>query len=451
MRSNPNEVAIIGAGIIGVTTAFALLERGFKVTVLEVNKSAALGTSYANAGELSFGYSGPWATPGLPLKVPGMLMDPNGPLRIHADFSSLTAFFYQVKWLRWFTRNTRRAAFEQNKRRIVALSRHSKGAHARMFGGLPLDYAHQSLGTLQLFRSQKQMDAVLKNDVAALKQAGVLFDVVNPAACVRQEPGLAAIAKQIAGGLIFRDDETGDCRAFTQGLADLLAVRGVDIRYGVSVKSVDADDHGVRGVRTSMGYLSTPRLILCCGPWTRTLAKPLGLEVPIYPVRGYSLTAPISNPARAPVSTVLDETTKIACTRLGNAIRVGGTAEIAGFRRPESVSRRALLRTATEMIFPGCASLGIGASLENWAGFRPMTPDGTPIVGATVVPGLFVNAGHGTLGWTQSAGSADLCADILCGHVPALDPSDYHLERYGAGFQVKKLYVVRRPSLEALS
>lgn len=435
-----NKITIIGAGVVGMTLAYALQRRGILVDVIDARDGAAQETSYANAGELSFGYSGPWATPGLLAKTPGMLLNPRGPLRLRPDFSSIQAFLTQLRWMYWFSLNTKESRFNRNKRRIVALSSYSKVAQQKVFSELELDFSHQKLGTLQLFREEKLFEKTMRNDLSALQEGGVRFSVANASECIAQEPALEKIAHQIAGGLIFTDDETGDCHAFTKQLACLLESRGVRFFYNTQVKSIRADSGGVRGLDTSRGHFATNHIVLACGPWTSRLAKPLRLVVPIYPVRGYSLTAPIVEASHAPISTVLDETTKIAITRLGDVVRVGGTAEISGFDAPASIKRHNLLCETLRNVFPGCAQMVSGSEIEHWEGFRPMTPDGTPIIGKTVVPGLYINAGHGTLGWTQSFGSAELCAAIIANEMPALAPEDYELARYGRTFQNSKLY-----------
>ena len=424
-------VTIIGGGIVGVTSAYALQKAGYKVTILDAMHGVAMDTSYANAGELSFGYSGPWATPGLVRQVPGMLCNSHSPLRIHLDTNSLADAHYQARWLYWFLLNTKRSRFERNKARIVDLSSESKRAFHRMYGGLGIEFAARQLGTLQLFRTQSKFDAVVANDVNSLKASGVDFELVDSAGCVKQEPALERIADSLAGGLVFKLDETGDCHAFTCGLAKHFLAAGGEIKFNVRVLSIDADKQGVHGLNTTSGYSPADQVVLACGPRTRALTEPLGLRVPIYPVRGYSMTAPITDVTCAPISTVLDEDSKVAITRLDSRLRVGGTAEIAGFHRHDDLSRRALLAHVASAVFPGSFDDVHGAGKSNWSGFRPMTPDGTPIIGRTACKGLLINAGHGTLGWTQSAASAEHLVHVISGTSPVLDPADYELARYG--------------------
>ena len=423
------DLLIAGGGIIGLTSAVSAARRGMRVCLLDAASGPALETSFANAGELSFGYSGPWATPGILRDVPGMLLDPRSPLRIRPDTSSFDAAVYQMKWLRWMAMNSKPSRFERNKRRIVDLSAYSKAARAS-FGVPPEQFDHRARGTLQLFRDIKKFEATVAADELVLRRSGVDFTVADAARCVEQEPALANIAEKIAGGLIFHADETGDCYKFAVELAKIATNLGVELRWNTRVTSIKADRF-VRGVATTRGDFAAAAVVLATGHWTRELAAPLGLKVPIYPVRGYSLTAPIANEEKAPVSTVLDQDSKVAITRFEGRIRAGGTAEVGGVSKPEDVRRHSLLVDIVSTLFPGAITTGAGAPITHWSGLRPMTPDGTPIVGATVCPGLYINAGHGTLGWTQSFGSAEFLGDVLIGAKPSLDPSQYALARYG--------------------
>lgn len=423
------DAVVIGAGIIGVTTASMLRRNGLSVLVVEASAMAAEQTSAANAGELSYGYSGPWATPGLLAAIPGMLRDPNGPLRIRPD-DSFAGLMRQLQWGRWFAMNTSAKRFETNKRRILQLSRLS-AAQQEEFDVPGSAWAHQKLGTLQLFRSHAVFQKVLRNDLPTLRASGVNVVVADVAQCVTQEPGLADVASKIVGGLIFTDDQTGDCAAFTRELAKQEQAAGVDFAYSTAVQGIDIDKFGVRSVATSKGRFYAKRVVACAGYWTTSLLHhSCGLRVPIYPVRGYSLTVQTPEGEPTVTSTILDEMSKVALTRLsGNTLRVAGTAEICNPNRPADPRRMDLLAQVTAELFPTAISATTDRGM--WYHGRPMTPDGTPVIGATVVPGLFINAGHGTLGWTQSFGSARQVADVVVGRVPLLDPTDYELSRYG--------------------
>ncbi len=437
-----HDAIVVGAGVVGVLTAEALVRRGLRVQVIDRGPCAASATSYANAGQLSFGYSGPWATPGLAWRVPGMLLDPNGPLRI-APADDWSGALYQMRWLYWFLRSTRQAAFEQNKRRILALSSFSRamfGAVLDRLGGI--DFHHKEEGTLQLFRDAGKFEHALKHDLPQLQRANVRLTVADTDACCTKEPALARVRDSIAGGLIFRDDAIGDCRMFTAAVAARLADLGVVFSYGEDVIRIDTDWRA-RGVTTSRGnqYLAN-QVVVAAASWSRDLLLPLGLSLPVAPVKGYSLTAPVISGANAPVATIIDESSKIAVTRLGPVLRAGGTAEISGFNLRANPRRAQLLARTVQTLFPGAVDLSAGGAVETWCGLRPMTPDGTAVIGKTLNAGLFTNVGHGTLGWTQAAGSAEHLARVMCGESTALDPADYELGRYGRRAQKASFYPV---------
>lgn len=447
-QAQANDVLVIGAGIVGVTTAYRLNQLGFKVSVIEAGPGPAMETSYANAGELSFGYSGPWATPGLLGKLPAMLLDEDSPLVFKPDLSGLDELLWQGRWSRWMLMNAARRRFERNKRRILDLSARSKVARQALFPVDSATFDHQRLGTLQLCRDRRHFDDLQRNDLPALREAGLACRVVDATGCVEQEPGLEAVQARIAGGVVFTDDETGDCHAFTKALSGMATSQGVAFRFGEKVLGFDVDDFGIAGVRTTKGSIRVQTVVLCAGPWTQRLARMLEMTVPIYPVRGYSATYPVKDGVPAVRSTILDEGAKVAITRLGSWIRVGGTAGIVPAASPADPRRHNLLNRVVEGLFPGTTGLGERRML--WHGHRPMTPDGTPIVGRTYVKGVYINAGHGTLGWTQSFASAELLGQVMTGAVPCLDPDEYSLLRYGTALQSRRAFYLQ-PTRAALT
>jgi D-amino-acid dehydrogenase len=246
--------------------------------------------------------------------------------------------------------------------------------------------------------------------------------------CVAAEPGLAATRDNFVGGLRLPGDETGDCHIFTNKLAALLPGMGVDIRYGTSITSLAVEGGRIAGVHTDKGTVQGDAYLVALASYAPALLRPLGLDLPIYPVKGYSITLPVSDPDRAPVSTLLDESYKIAITRLGNRIRVGGMAELSGFNNVLPPRREATLRYSLNNLFPGAADNSVPS--HYWSGLRPMTPDSTPIVGATPISNLFLNAGHGTLGWTMACGSGRLIASLMGGTKPPIDPDGLGIARY---------------------
>jgi D-amino-acid dehydrogenase len=415
------KVIVLGSGVIGVTTAHYLVEAGHEVTVIDRQPQSALETSFANAGEISPGYASPWAAPGIPLKAVRWLMMEHAPLVVRPRLD-----LAMVRWIAQMLRNCTAARYARNKSRMVRIAEYSRDALIVLRQQLGIEYDHRSRGTLQLFRTQKQLDSSAK-DIEVLEDFGVTYELLGPDGCIRAEPGLAFSQGTIAGGLRLPHDETGDCRMFTQALAERLAARGVQFRYGTSILGLEREAGRVAGVRTAAGTIRGDAYVLALGSFSPALVRPLGIRLPVYPVKGYSVTLPIADPDRAPVSTLLDETYKIAITRLGDRIRVGGMAELSGFDRSLPARREATLLHSVSDLFPGAATQG---DTSFWSGLRPMTPDGPPIVGRSPVPNLFLNTGHGTLGWTMACGSGHLLASIISDDAPPFDPAGLDIERY---------------------
>lgn len=415
------KVVILGSGVIGVTSAWYLAEAGHDVVVIDRQEGPALETSFANAGEISPGYASPWAAPGIPMKAVKWLMMKHSPLilRPHADMAML-------RWLVAMLGNCNARDYAINKSRMVRLAEFSRDCLIALRRETGIRYDERSQGTLQLFREQKQLDGIGK-DIAVLKADGVPFEVLDRAGCIAAEPGLAASTAPIAGGLRLPNDETGDCFKFTNALAAMAAAKGVEFRNGISVQRLVEESGRVVRVETDKGTVSADAFLVAMGSFSPQLVAPLGVRLPVYPVKGYSLTAPIIDEARAPVSTLLDESFKVAITRLGDRIRVGGMAEISGFSRDLPPERRATLEHSAGSLFPGGGDL---EAASFWCGLRPMTPDSTPVIGPTRIPNLFLNTGHGTLGWTMACGSAHVITDLIAGRRPAIEASDLAINRY---------------------
>ena len=415
------KVVVLGAGVVGVTSAWYLAQAGHEVTVIDRQPAAALETSFANAGEISPGYSSPWAAPGIPMKALKWMFMEHAPLIIQpkADWAKLS-------WMARMLMNCTSEAYAVNKSRMVRLAEYSRDCLIDLRAETGISYDERTQGTLQLFRSEKQVAAAEK-DIAVLKADGVAFEVLDADACVAAEPGLASARHKIAGGLRLPGDETGDCFKFTQSLADMARGLGVSFRYGVGIDRLEAEAGRITAVHTSEGRVTADAFVVALGSYSPMLVKEFGIKLPVYPVKGYSITVPIIDEGRAPVSTVMDETHKIAITRLGDRIRVGGMAEIAGFDPSLSPKRQATLTPSVEDLFGGA---GDQTKARFWAGFRPMTPDGTPIVGRSPIANLFLNTGHGTLGWTMAAGSGRVLADIVSGRRTEIGASDLGYARY---------------------
>ena len=422
------KVVVLGGGVIGVSTAWALLRQGADVTLVDRQPDVAQETSFANAGQVSPGYSTPWAAPGIPLKALKWLFQSHAPLAFRPDGS-----LFQWRWMAAMLANCSADRYAVNKERMMRLSEYSRDCLRAWRAETGLDYDARTQGTLQLFRSQAQLDAAAR-DVAVLQECGVPFELLDTAGVGLAEPALAKAEVPISGGLRLPNDETGDCHLFTRQLAARASALGLKLHLSCSVQSLVRDGDRVTGLQLAgttgeAGQrLQADAVVLAAGSYSRNLLLPLGLDIPVYPVKGYSLTMPLQDASLAPQSTVLDETYKIALTRLGDRLRVGGMAELAGFDLRLNPRRRATLEKVTRELFPG----GDLSQAQFWTGLRPMTPDGTPLVGATPLKGLYLNTGHGTLGWTMACGSAQLLADVISGRQPAIRTEGLDISRYGA-------------------
>ena len=415
------KVVILGAGVVGVASAYYLAEAGHDVIVIDRQPGPAMETSFANAGEISPGYASPWPAPGIPAKALRWLFMEHAPLILRPRLDPA-----MLRWLFAMLRNCTAARYALNKSRMVALAEHSRDELIALRERLGIDYDQRSQGTLQLFRTEKQL-AGSKSDMDVLDRFGVEYELLDRDGCVRAEPGLAMTRDRFIGGLRLPGDETGDCRIFTRALAEWLAGKGVDFCYRTRIERLESGPDGIAAVHTDRGAVHGDAYLVALASYSPALLRPLGLRLPVYPIKGYSITLPVADPRRAPVSTLLDESYKVAITRLGDRIRVGGMAEISGYSTDLPQARRATLERSVGSLFPGAGDL---PNAKFWSGLRPMTPDGTPVLGATALPNLYLNTGHGTLGWTMACGSARVLADLITGREPQIEYADLALARY---------------------
>ena len=419
------KVLILGSGVIGVTSAYYLARAGHEVTVVDRQPEPALETSFANAGEVSPGYSSPWAGPGVPVKAVKWLLMKHGPLVIRPKLDPV-----MWVWLTKMLRNCTSARYAINKSRMIPIAEYSRDCLRDLRRDIGIQYDERAQGTLQLFRYQAQLDGTAE-DIAVLKQYGVPYETLSREGCIAVEPALAGVREKFVGGLRLPQDETGDCHMFTQALAKHAEALGVRFLFNTGIDRIVTDGARVSGVMTSAGMLQADSYVLALGSWSSRLVAPLGISLPVYPVKGYSITVPIKDAAGAPESTVMDESYKVAITRLGDRIRVGGTAEISGFSTKLYDARRATLDHSLTDLFPRGGDL---AKATFWSGLRPMTPDGPPVIGPTQYANLHLNTGHGTLGWTMSCGSGRVLADMLSGKKPDIDVSALTVDRYNHRF-----------------
>jgi D-amino-acid dehydrogenase len=415
------KVLVLGGGVIGVTSAYYLAKAGHEVTVVERQPTPACETSFANAGEVSPGYSSPWAGPGVPVKAIKWLLMKHGPLVVRPKLDPAMWI-----WLLKMLRNCTSARYAINKSRMIPIAEYSRDCLRALRAEIGIRYDERSRGTLQLFRKSAQLDGTA-DDIEVLRQYGVPYEVLDRAGCVGAEPALAGVKDKFVGGLRLPEDETGDCHMFTEALAARAAELGVKFAFNTTIESLISDGSRIGGVVTSAGLLRADAYVVALGSWSPRLLRPLGVSVPVYAIKGYSITVPVVDPDAAPVSTVMDESYKVAITRLGDRIRVGGTAEISGYSNKLHAERRATLDHSVSDLFPRGGNL---AEASFWCGLRPMTPDGPPVIGATRYPNLHLNTGHGTLGWTMACGSGRVLADLVSGKKPGIDTRELALSRY---------------------
>ena len=417
-------VVILGSGVVGVASAWYLAQAGHEVTVIDRQPGAALETSAGNAGQISPGYAAPWAAPGVPLKAVKWMFQKHAPLAVRLDGST-----FQLEWMWNMLRNCDMRHYQENKGRMVRIAEYSRDCLKALRASTGIAYEGRQGGTLQLFRTQQQFDSASK-DIAVLREAGVPYELLEAHQLHSVEPALASTAHKLTGGLRLPNDETGDCQLFTQRLAAMAAAAGVTFRYDTAVDQLLREGNRIYGVKCGDEVIKADAYVVAFGSYSTALLKDI-VSIPVYPLKGYSLTIPIKDPQGAPVSTILDETYKVAVTRFDDRIRVGGMAEIVGFNTKLLPARRETLEMVVRDLYP---EGGYVEQATFWTGLRPMTPDGTPIVGRTPLTNLWLNTGHGTLGWTMACGSGQLLADLISGRKPAIAADDLSVLRYLPGF-----------------
>jgi D-amino-acid dehydrogenase len=415
------KVLVLGGGVIGVTAAYYLNRAGHEVTVIDRQREPAMETSFANGGQISWSAAHPWAAPGIVTTALKWLLKPHSPLVLHPRLDPAL-----WTWLARMLGNCTDERYRINKERMLRLARYSHACLRELRAETGIRYDEQARGTLWLLRESRQIEKASR-DTRLLDELGLPYRVLDAAGCVRQEPALATVAHKLAGGIHFSGDESGDCRAFTLKLAAQAQTNGVRFAGEAVIRSLVAAGNDISHVSTDRGDFKADAYVLACGAWSPLLARPLGLRLPVYPVKGYSLTVPIDNSAAAPLGTITDETYKVVVTRLGNRLRAAGTAELAGYDLHLRPKRLATIAHVIRDLFPDAGDV---ARAEPWTGLRPMTPDNPPLLGATPYKNLFLNTGHGTLGWTQACGSGRVIADIISGYLPEIDLDGLTLVRF---------------------
>ncbi len=421
------KVLVLGAGVIGVTTAWYLAQEGHEVVVLDRQMDVAEETSAGNAGQISPGYATPWGAPGIPLKAVKWMFEKHAPLAIKPDGT-----LFQLRWMWQMLKNCDIQHYAMNKSRMVRIAEYSRDCIRQLRADTGISYEGRQGGTLQLFRTEKQFESAA-NDIAVLKQEGVPYELLTANELSKAEPALEYVKHKLTGGLRLPNDETGDCQQFTKKLAKLAQNAGVKFQFGSHIEQILTEGNKVSGVRCDGVIMQADRYVVAMGSYSTELLANL-VKIPVYPLKGYSLTMPIIDAQRAPTSTILDETYKIAVTRFDDRIRVGGMAEVVGFNLNILKKRCETLKMVVQDLYQG------GGDIDQatfWTGLRPMTPDGPPIVGSTAYTNLYLNTGHGTLGWTMACGSGKLLADLISGNTPDISSDDLSVHRYIDGFNTK--------------
>jgi D-amino-acid dehydrogenase len=407
------KIAVLGAGVVGVTSAWYLARAGHEVTVIDRQDAAAMETSFANGGQISTSHAEPWANPGTPKQIFKWLGREDSPMlfRLRADPC-------QWAWGLAFLRECLPARTRANAAQIAAINRYSRVQLLALRAETGIQYGQQTGGILRLYEDRQALDEAVA--AASLEKShGIELRVLTAAECVALEPALAARAGRIAGGVHAPADESGDAHKFTQDLALLCAARGVQFRYGSGVACIETAGGRVSRVLLSSGEaIAADAYVVALGSYSPLLLRPLGISLPVYPLKGYSITIPLAAGDVAPYISLSDVGHKLVMSRLGDRLRVAGTAELTGYDTAiNEVRCRAIVRRTFEL-FPRA---GRPEDAQFWAGLRPATPGGVPCIGRTRYPNLYLNTGHGTLGWTMACGSGAAIAEIVNGKKPELD------------------------------
>ena len=412
-------IAILGAGIIGVTTAYELAADGHQVTVFERHASVAEGASFANAGVVAPGYVTPWAAPGMPLKVLRHLLARHAPVRLQRPLSAA-----DLAWMRLWRQACAPARYAANRARMQRLAFYSRQRLHEVAAQMAYEF-DRSTGYLVLLRGERDQRLV-QPGLALLRELGVAFHEVTPEEARQIEPALHPHTP-LAGAIHLPQDEVGNCRQFAVILRDAAEQLGARFEFNTPVARIDIAPQATILLANDTAPRRFDAVVLCAGVQAAALLRPLGMRLPLVPVYGYSVSAQIPEPLHAPRSGVMDERYKVAISRMGQRVRVAGSAELGG--RPDAMNDAAI-RTLYQVLadwFPAAARLSSGVQV--WKGARPMLPDGPPVIGASGLPGLWLNLGHGSSGWALSCGSARVLADLIGGRAPAIDTEGLGVQR----------------------
>lgn len=407
MNSFTHDVVVLGAGVVGVNTAYWLARAGREVTVVDREPIAANATSFANGGQISVCHAEPWATPAAPLQVLKWLVDPEAPLLFRPRLDQ-----YQWRWLAQWLYECLPGRCRRNTEQIVKLALYSRQCLQQVREEHNLEYQQRTEGILHFYRTRKAFEAA-KPVSAMMRELGCDRQVVSTEQVLEIEPALAAIADEIVGGTYTAEDESGNAHLYTRELQKVCEQSGVEFRFETEVVGLEQNRGQVEVLvrsGTQQQTLRPRQVVVCLGPWSAALLRSVGVSINVYPAKGYSITVPLQYPERAPTTSLTDDEYKLVISRLGNELRVAGTAELSAYSTDINEQRCQAILNRTRHFFP---DIGGYEDTRFWAGMRPSTPSNVPYIGPTSISNLWLNTGHGTLGWTMGCGSGRMLADQL--------------------------------------
>ena len=415
------KVLVLGGGVIGAASAYFLNEAGHEVTIIDRNKGVGLETSFANGGIVSAFTARPWASPDVPRMLVKWFGRQDAPylFRLRPDWD-------QWKWALRFLRECTRERFEKNASNSLRLSTYSYDCLKNVREKEQIIYDQGLDGVMHLYATEKQL-AIGAETECAHSDSQFHPQVLDIKRCIELEPALAHCANNYAGALFFSQDESGDAHKFTSGIAVAAQNQGVNIKCGISVRGLEHEGGSITGVYTDDGLYTADVYLMSLGSYSPLILKTIGMSVPIYPLKGYSVTIPIENTDAAPKIAIHEGSRRIVMSRLGDRLRSAGSAELAGYNKEVTAPRAKAILDVTMNMFPEC---GDATKAEHWVGLRPMTPDCLPILGPTKYKNLYMNTGHGSTGWTYACGSGKLISDMISGVSPDLDLSCFAIDRF---------------------
>jgi D-amino-acid dehydrogenase len=408
-------VVVMGAGAVGVATAWYLNKLGHEVTVVERQEGAALETSWGNGGVIHASEVEPWSQPGMPFKILKWLGKENAPLLLRYG-----AIPHMWRWGIAFARNCTPQKFAQNSRANLHLALYSLRSLQEIGTETGVAYDRATNGVLKIYRASESLDSAT-HACEVLARSGLKFQRMSVSECIDIEPALSDTSRTLAGALYFERDEVGDCNKFTQGLAAAAAARGVKFNYSTTIDRVEASSGKINGVVTNAGRLPADAVVAALGSFTTPILAKLGIRVPIYPVKGLSITFPRGAWNSAPSHPVIDDSKLFGLVPIGDRMRISGSAEITGYDATPALPRAEAIIANASYTFPELPRHLDRSKARIWAGLRPVSPAGTPLLGPTAIRGLFINAGHGHLGWTLACGSGRVVADMVAGRKPEIE------------------------------